>query len=155
MLLPPFSPSPSRGWLFGPGSQLPPKAARRTPAARDDQADLAVTVYNSSLALIRDIREFTLPSGESDLHFVDIAATVNPATVHFRSLTEPSKVSVLEQNYEYDLLEPEKLLRKYVGREVTLDPGAHARTARRRRKTVKARLVSYNNGPSGRSATST
>ena len=52
--------------------------------------------------------------------FMDIAATVNPATVHFRSLTEPSRVSVLEQNYEYDLLEPDKLLRKYVGREVTL-----------------------------------
>jgi hypothetical protein len=89
-------------------------------AIRDDQADLAVTVYNSSLALVRDIREFTLPAGESDLHFIDIAATVNPATVHFRSLTDPSRVSVLEQNYEYDLLEPEKLLRKYVGREVTL-----------------------------------
>ena len=51
---------------------------------------------------------------------MDIAATVNPATVHFRSLTEPSRVSVLEQNYEYDLLEPDKLLRKYVGRDVTL-----------------------------------
>ena len=37
---------------------------------------------------------------------MDIAATVNPATVHFRSLTEPSRVSVLEQNYEYDLLDP-------------------------------------------------
>jgi hypothetical protein len=43
---------------------------------------------------------------------MDIAATVNPATVHFRSLTEPSRVNVLEQNYEYDLLEPDKLLRK-------------------------------------------
>src|SRR4026209_1139800 len=51
---------------------------------------------------------------------MDIAATVNPATVHFRSLTEPSRVKVLEQNYEFDLLEPEKLLRKYVGRDVTL-----------------------------------
>ena len=51
---------------------------------------------------------------------MDIAATVNPATVHFRSLTEPSRLGVLEQNYEYDLLEPEKLLRKYVGRDVTL-----------------------------------
>ena len=60
-----------------------------------------MTVYNSSIALIRDIREFALPAGESDLQFIDIAATVNPATVHFRSLTDPSRVSVLEQNYEY------------------------------------------------------
>jgi hypothetical protein len=111
-----------------------------------DQGDLAVTVYNSSLALVRDIREFTLASGESDLHFVDIAATVNPATVHFRSLSEPSRVSVLEQNYEYDLLEPEKLLRKYVGREVTL-VRTRMQNGTATQEEVKARLVSYNNGP--------
>ena len=88
---------------------MPAAAAGRPQdaAARGDQADLAVTVYNSSLALIRDIREFALPAGESDQQFIDIAATVNPATVHFRSLTDPSRVGVLEQNYEYDLLEPE------------------------------------------------
>ena len=77
---------------------------------------------------------------------MDIAATVNPATVHFRSLTEPSRVSVLEQNYEYDLLEPEKLLRKYVGREVTLMRSRPDGTSTRE-KEVKARLLSYNNGP--------
>jgi hypothetical protein len=71
-------------------------SAPQDAAARDDQGDLAVTVYNSSLALIRDIREFALPAGESDLQFIDIAATVNPATVHFRSLTDPARVSVLE-----------------------------------------------------------
>ena len=72
----------------------------------DDQVDLAVTVYNSDIALVRDVRDLQLPRGSFDLRFMDIAATVNPATVHFRSLTEPSRVSVLEQNYEYDLLEP-------------------------------------------------
>ena len=72
--------------------------------------------------------------GTSDLHFMDIAATVNPATVHFRSLTEPSRVSVLEQNYEYDLLEPDKLLRKYVGRDVTL-----VRHAARRQHDARGR----------------
>lgn len=77
---------------------------------------------------------------------MDIAATVNPATVHFRSLTEPSRVSVLEQNYEYDLLEPDKLLRKYVGRDVTL-----VRTRQEggstRQEEVTARLLSYNTAP--------
>jgi hypothetical protein len=77
---------------------------------------------------------------------MDIAATVNPASVHFRSLSDPSRVNVLEQNYEYDLLEPDKLLRKYVGREVTLirrrqDAGGT------REEEVKARLLSYNNAP--------
>jgi hypothetical protein len=112
----------------------------------DDQVDLSVTVYNSSLALVRDVRNVQLRSGTFDLQFMDIAATVNPATVHFRSLTEPSRMSVLEQNYEYDLLDPEKLLRKYVGREVTI--------VRRRQEggatveePVKARLLSYNAAP--------
>jgi hypothetical protein len=121
-------------------------AAQAPSAVRDDQGDLAVTVYNSSLALIRDIREFALPAGESDLHFVDIAATVNPATVHFRSLTDPSRVSVLEQNYEYDLLEPEKLLRKYVGREITLIR-TRMENGTTKREELSATLVSYNNGP--------
>ena len=124
--------------------------AAPSPAAQtttlSDQADLSVTVYNSDIALVRDVRNLTLPSGAFDLQFMDIAATVNPATVHFRSLTQPGAVGVLEQNYEYDLLEPEKLLRKYVGREVTLvrtrqDGGST------REEEVRARLLSYNNGP--------
>ena len=111
-----------------------------------DQADLSVTVYNSDIALVRDVRNLRLPTGSFDLQFMDIAATVNPATVHFRSLTEPAALGVLEQNYEYDLLEPEKLLRKYVGREVTLvrtrqDGGTT------REEEVRALLLSYNNGP--------
>jgi hypothetical protein len=112
----------------------------------DDQAELAVTVYNSDLALVRDVRNVQLARGVADLHFMDIAATVNPATVHFRSLTEPARVSVLEQNYEYDLLEPDKLLRKYVGREVTL-VRTRLEGNTTRDEEVKARLISYNNGP--------
>src|SRR5712675_2203671 len=112
----------------------------------DDQVDLAVTVYNSDIALVRDVRELQLPRGTADLRFMDIAATVNPATVHFRSLTEPSRVNVLEQNYEYDLLEPDKLLRKYVGRDVTL-VRRRAGNGETREEEVKARLLSYNNAP--------
>jgi hypothetical protein len=133
---------------FHSAAQPPVTAAAQIPATTtlDDQAELAVTIYNSDLALVRDVRNIQMARGTSDLHFMDIAATVNPATVHFRSLTEPSRVSVLEQNYEYDLLEPDKLLRKYVGREVTL-----IRLRRddntTREEEVKARLLSYNNAP--------
>ncbi len=102
-----------------------------------DQTDLAVTVYNSNIALVRDVRQLTLPAGESRLRFMDIAASINPATVHFRSETEPTKLGVLEQNYEYDLLDPNKLLQKYVGREVTLMRGD---------QEVKAMLLSNNSG---------
>jgi hypothetical protein len=112
----------------------------------DDQVDLAVTVYNSDIALVRDVRNVQLPQGTFDLRYMDIAATVNPATVHFRSLTEPSRVNVLEQNYEYDLLEPDKLLKKYVGREVTL-VRRRSENGVTREEEVKARLLSYNNAP--------
>ena len=78
---------------------------------------------------------------------MDIAATVNPATVHFRSLTEPQRVHVVEQNYEYDLLEPDKLLRKYVGRDVTLVRKVQEAGTTRRGSGDGARLVSYNNAP--------
>ncbi len=123
-------------------------AAQSTPGSTtlEDQTELAVTIYNVDLALVRDVRSFQIPRGTSDLHFMDIAATVNPATVHFRSLTEPSRVGVLEQNYEYDLLDPEKLLRKYVGRDVTLVRARQSGGATREEE-VKARLLSYNNGP--------
>jgi hypothetical protein len=121
-------------------------AAAQNQTTLDDQTELALTVYNSDIALVRDVRNLQLPRGTSNLRFMDIAATVNPATVHFRSLSEPSRVNVLEQNYEYDLLEPDKLLRKYVGRDVTL-----IRLLQRNGATVeeevKARLLSYNNAP--------
>ena len=112
----------------------------------DDQAELSLTVYNSDIALVRDVRNLNLARGIGNLRFMDIAATVNPTTVHFRSLTEPQQVSVLEQNYEYDLLEPDKLLRKYVGREVTL---MRNRTVdgTTRQEEVKALLLSYNQQP--------
>jgi hypothetical protein len=112
----------------------------------DDQSELAITVYNSDLAMIRDVRQLQLARGTANLRFMDIAATVNPATVHFRSLTEPARVSVLEQNYEYDLLEPEKLLRKYVGRDVTLIR-FRTQDGSTIEEEVKARLLSYNGAP--------
>jgi hypothetical protein len=121
-------------------------AAENLTTTLADQSDLALTVYNSNLSLVRDVRQLNLASGESVLRFMDIAASINPATVHFRSLTEPSKLDVLEQNYEYDLLDPNKLLQKYVGREVTL---VHARMANgtTQYEDVKATLLSYNGAP--------
>jgi hypothetical protein len=110
-----------------------------------DQTDLNVTVYNSNIALVRDVRNLTLPTGTFRLKFMDIAATVNPATVHFRSLTEPDKLDVIEQNYEYDLLEPAKLLHKYVGKEVTL-VRSYQDNGTTKHEEIKATLLSDNNG---------
>src|SRR5207237_4272724 len=128
-----------------PGAAMPRDTGQDT-TTLDDQVELALTVYNSDIALVRDVRNLQLPHGSFDLRFMDIAATVNPATVHFRSLTEPSRVNVLEQNYEYDLLEPDKLLRKYVGRDVIL-VRRRTENGETREQEVKARLLSYNNAP--------
>ena len=122
----------------------PPAAGPTTTVT--DQVDLSLTVYNADLALIRDVRQLTLPTGPVILKFADVAAAINPATVLFRSLTEPSALSVLEQNYEYDLLDPEKLLRKYVGRDITI-VRERQEDGTTRAEEVKARLLAYNNGP--------
>jgi len=128
------------------GDTLAARPAPQDTSTLSDQSELAVTVYNSDIALVRDVRDVQLAHGTFDLRFMDIAATVNPATVHFRSLTEPSRVSVLEQNYEYDLLEPEKLLHKYVGRDVTLVRTVGSGGSMHEEE-IKARLLSYNNSP--------
>ena len=121
-------------------------AAPQSSSSQSDQSDLSITVYNSDLSLVRDVRDLALPGGNFQLKFMDIAASVNPATVHIRSLNDPSVLSVLEQNYEYDLLEPAKLLAKYVGREVTLlRPGM--KDGATDMEEVKATLIADNNGP--------
>ncbi|PYT56781.1 MAG: DUF4139 domain-containing protein, partial [Acidobacteria bacterium] len=124
----------------------PGRAAADQSTSLNDQTDLNVTVYNSNIALVRDVRNLLLPTGTFRVKFMDIAATVNPATVHFRSLTDPEKLGVIEQNYEYDLLEPAKLLHKYVGKEVTL-VRAYQENGTTKREEIKATLLSDNNGP--------
>jgi hypothetical protein len=61
-----------------------------------------------------------LPSGVTELKFGEVAAKIMPHTVHIKSLTDPARLQVLEQNYEYDLLTPQKLLEKFVGKEITI-----------------------------------
>ncbi len=111
-----------------------------------EQVDLAVTVYNSNLALVRDVRQIHLPSGVFPLRFEDVAASINPTTVHFRSLADPEKLSVIEQNCEYDLLDPQKLFVLYVGREVTL-VRAEKDAGSTRWVETRAQLLSDNTGP--------
>src|SRR6266550_3198869 len=125
------------------------EAARSVPdqsTGLNDQTELNVTVYNSNIALVRDVRNLVLPAGTFRLKFMDIAATVNPATVHFRSLTDQAKLGVIAQNYEYDLLEPAKLLHKYVGKEMTL-VRTYQESGTTKHEEIKATLLSDNNGP--------
>ncbi len=84
------------------------------------QKSLAVTIYNNNLGLIKDIREVKLQRGTNSVWFMDVASGIIPASVHVKSLTSPDKFYLLEQNYEYDLINHSKLMDKYVGKEVKL-----------------------------------
>jgi hypothetical protein len=122
------------------------QSAKTEPSTTEkDQVDLSITVYNSNLALVRDVRQIHLESGVFPLKFEDVAASINPTTVHFRSLSDPAKLSVVEQNYEYDLLDAQKLLQKYVGREVTLVRGEEDANSTKWVET-RATLLADNNG---------
>jgi hypothetical protein len=103
-------------------------SARPAPAGplaitREAQRDLMVTIYNGNLGLVKDTREVRLPPGMPEVQFADVAALIDPTSVHLRSLTDPAGLRILEQNYEYDLLSSQKLLEKYVGRKVRLYQG--------------------------------
>src|SRR5437764_2692810 len=94
--------------------------AAQVAVGRDTQTDVMVTIYNGNLGLVKDVRETRLPTGLHETEFTDVAAQIDPTTVHLKSLTDPAGLRILEQNYEYDLLSSEKLLEKYVGRLVRL-----------------------------------
>ncbi len=107
-----------------------------------DQQDVAVTIYNSNVGLIKDTRLINLKSGILELKFMDVAAKIDPTTVHIKSLNG-SSLDILEQNYEYDLLSPQKLLEKFVGKKLqlaTIDPET------KREEIVEAVLLSTQGG---------
>ena len=85
-----------------------------------DQESVSLTIYNSNVGLVKDIRFIDLKPGIFELKFMDVAAKIDPTTVHVKSLIDESSLNVLEQNYEYDLLSPQKLLEKFVGQKVQL-----------------------------------
>lgn len=120
-------------------------AAGKTPTAtQDHQQTVAITIYNGNLGLVKDIRKIQLPRGDHDLRFMDVAAKINPTTVHLKSLTDPRGLKIVEQNYEYDLLNPQKLLEKYVGKKIKLWEKNYYTGEER---LVEALLLSVNGGP--------
>ncbi len=85
-----------------------------------------LTVYNQGLALVRDPRTLTLQEGLNQVAISDVAAQIDPTSVHFRSLTDPAGTTVLEQNFEYDLVGSSRLLEKYIDQpiEVVMQDGS-------------------------------
>src|SRR3979409_747608 len=110
-----------------------------------DRQSVNITVYNSNLGLVRETRRLTLPSGRIALRFADVTAQIRPETVHLASLTAPASLRILEQNYQYDLLNPGKLLDKFVGKEITLVM-RHYQNNTETLEPVQATLLSNNGG---------
>ena len=112
---------------------------RSTSAQRDA---VSITVYNQNFGLVREIRTLDLPSGLIALEYGDVASSIQPETVYIRPLSG-GPLQVLEQNYQFDLLSPQKLLEKYVGRTVNVyrtNPQTGVDEA------IEAEVVSVNGG---------
>ncbi len=103
--------------LSSPETQ-PTTVTTRTPAAEAADANLALTVYNEGTALVRDRRQFDLNRGMNEIAFRDVAASIDPTSVLFKSLTDPEGTLVLEQNYEFDLVGAAALLEKYLDQQI-------------------------------------
>ena len=109
----------------------------------NDQQSVAVTIYNGDLALVKDTRKVKLKTGLNALALRDVSAQIRPETALLRSINAPGSLTLLEQNFDFDLLTPEKLLEKYVGKTVSLvktNPATGTET------TEQATVLSANNG---------
>ena len=95
-------------------------AAAERVSTQKDQQEVAVTIYNENLALVKDTRRLKLLSGEARLAWRDVSAHMRPETALLRDLTHPTGLTLLEQNFDFDLLTPQKLLEKSVGNKVTV-----------------------------------
>lgn len=103
-----------------------------------------VTVYNQNLGLIRETRTIHLKSGVNDIAIFDVPSQIDATSVHFKSLTAPDALSVLEQNFQYDLISREKLLERYIGKEIEVERiyGLNGE----KKETIKGTLLSNQGG---------
>ena len=109
------------------------------PAWAADAPSLSVTIYNSDVALVQDVRRLDLPAGRSRQEFRDVSAAIRPETVSLAG----DGLSVVEQNFDFDLLTPQKLMEKAVGQQieiVRINPGNGQET------TETATVLSANDG---------
>lgn len=80
------------------------------------QGEVALTIYNNDIALVQDVRQINIASGPSRVEFPDVSAAIQPETLSFAA----ANTTIIEQNFDYDLLTPTKLMDKAIGQTVTL-----------------------------------
>lgn len=108
-----------------------------------EQKDISVTIYNDNLALVKDVRHVRLDGGFNRLAWRDISAQIRPETAQLRNLTNPEGFRLQEQNFDFDLLTPAKLLEKYLGKEISVIRVNPATGVETREKAV---VLATNNG---------
>jgi len=86
----------------------------------EEKEGIELTIYNQNFGLVKDRRLLKLNGGISDIRFSDVAAQIEPTSVHFKSLTAAAGCVIQEQNYEYDLVSADKLLRKYIDKKIKI-----------------------------------
>ncbi len=118
--------------------------AGQVTSSGDNRTSVAVTVYNDGRGLIREERDLDLAAGVSEIRFMDVAQQIQAPTVRVAAI-EGAPFRVLEQNYEYDLLSPAKLLDKFVGQTITLVQQKMANNSTVE-ESVEAKLLSNNAG---------
>ncbi|HEY0647590.1 MAG TPA: DUF4139 domain-containing protein [Phenylobacterium sp.] len=109
------------------------------PAWGADGQKLSVTIYNSDIALVQDVRSLDIPAGRSRQEFRDVSARIRPETVSLSA----AGIGIVEQNFDFDLLTPDKLMEKAVGKQVQIvriNPGNGAQV------TETATVLSVNEG---------
>ena len=97
-------------------SAAPAFAQGDSAAAPNAQGDLAVTIYNNNQALVQDVRQVAIGKGRSRIEFPDVSAMIRPETLSFAA----PGTGIIEQNFDFDLLTPQKLMEKAIGQTVTL-----------------------------------
>lgn len=110
-------------------------------SSSDDRKNLNVTIYNDNRALVQETRSVKFTQGIQTLNYKDVSSSIEPSTLIVKS---NSDLKILEQNYEYDLISPQKLLEKYVGQKVTLVQDENPSQAA---KSTEATLLSTNGSP--------
>jgi len=110
-------------------------------STEEERKSISVTIYNGGMGLIRETRSILLPKGIRFLRFEDVSSQILPQTVRIKS-EDSKKLTVFEQNYEYDLISHERLMDKYVGKEVTI-----YRDDNNKNSGTKALLLSNNGNP--------
>lgn len=126
----------------GPADDTEPIVRRKSDA--QGRESVAITVYNQGFGLVREVRRVSLGKGKVSLEFADVSGSIQPETVRLAGLDAPSALSVLEQNYRFDLLTPEKLLEKHVGKHVHV---YRWNEALGREELLDAEVLSMQGGP--------